>query len=157
MSINNIKIEDEFIEETQAATEKDKLNFDNSEMQNLQKEKIKNSRNNLKERETYEGLSDEQIKRMIENYDPPTIKDFPKIPYKSIFIIIFLFISSLIFLYNGYISFIKGQKWSKWLGYVCLGILLFIPGGFYGYYLINILLGRRGYSYEDIPVLNDDN
>ncbi|XP_055837231.1 transmembrane protein 230 [Episyrphus balteatus] len=33
-----------------------------------------------------------------------------------------------------------------------LGILMFIPGGYYGYILICILFKKDGFTYEDIPI-----
>ncbi|XP_055916472.1 transmembrane protein 230 isoform X2 [Eupeodes corollae] len=33
-----------------------------------------------------------------------------------------------------------------------VGILMFIPGGYYGYILICILFKRDGFSYDDIPI-----
>lgn len=34
-----------------------------------------------------------------------------------------------------------------------LGILMFIPGGYYGYILLCIFLKRDGFTVEDIPML----
>jgi len=52
-------------------------------------------------------------------------------------------------------SFKENEKWYHWFSYLFLGILLFIPGIFYLVILINILLGVRGYRYEDIPDLSE--
>ena len=100
-------------------------------------------------------MSDEQIKQAIRDYEPTPILDWPKIPYKSICVIILLFFSSILFIYMGVKTFKENEKWYHWFSYLFLGVLLFIPGIFYLVILINILLGVQGYRYEDIPDLSD--
>ena len=100
-------------------------------------------------------MSQEEIKEAIQSYNPIQIKDFPKIPYKSIFIIFLLFGSSILFIYSGIIKYKEKDKWYNWFSYIFLGILLIIPGGYYGFILINVLLGTLGYEYEDIPDISE--
>ena len=101
-------------------------------------------------------MTDEQIKEAISNYEPTPILDWPKIPYKSIAIIFLLLFSSILFIYMGIKKIMEKDKWYNWFSYLLLGVLLFIPGVFYGFILINILLGIEGYRYEDIPDLSEN-
>ena len=133
---------------------------DMSELSSLKQEATKT--NIKKKKKIYNDYRDEianmdinQIKEAIRNFDPIPILDFPKIPYKSIFIIILLFSSSILFIYTGIIKYKEKDKWYHWFSYMLLGGLLFIPGAFYGFILINILIGRKGYRYEDIPDLSE--
>ena len=114
--------------------------------------KRKNLKNNEKEKEE---LTEEQMKRIISDYDPPAILDWPKIPYKTIFIILLLLFSSILFIYTGITKYKEGEKWTVWFSYSLLGSLLIIPGAFYTFYLINILLHREGWSYDDLPDLSE--
>ena len=136
-----------------------KTENDLSELSQLKKESTKNNSNIKKKygdyRDVIAGMSDEQIKEAIRDYEPTPILDWPKIPYKSICIIFLLFFSSILFIYMGVKQFRENEKWYHWFSYLFLGILLFIPGFFYLVILINILLGVRGYRYEDIPDLSD--
>ena len=136
-----------------------KTENDLSELSQLKKESTKNNSNIKKKygdyRDVIAGMSDEQIKEAIRDYEPTPILDWPKIPYKSICIIFLLFFSSILFIYMGIKQFRENEKWYHWFSYLFLGILLFIPGFFYLVILINILLGVRGYRYEDIPDLNE--
>ena len=136
-----------------------KTENDLSELSQLKKESTKNNSNIKKKygdyRDVIAGMSDEQIKEAIRDYEPTPILDWPKIPYKSICIIFLLFFSSILFIYMGVKQFRENEKWYHWFSYLFLGILLFIPGFFYLVILINILLGVRGYRYEDIPDLNE--
>lgn len=130
-----------------------------SELSSLKKETIKTNAQKRKKyndyRDVINSMSEEQIKQAIRNYDPIPITDWPKIPYKSIFIIILLFSSSILFIYTGVNKYKEKEKWYRWFSYIFLGVLLCIPGTFYGYILINILIGRGGYKYEDIPDLSE--
>ena len=136
-----------------------KTENDLSELSQLKKESTKNNSNIKKKygdyRDVIAGMSDEQIKEAIRDYEPTPILDWPKIPYKSICIIFLLFFSSILFIYMGVKQFRENEKWYHWFSYLFLGILLFIPGTFYLVILINILLGVRGYRYEDIPDLSE--
>ena len=136
-----------------------KTENDLSELSQLKKESTKNNSNIKKKygdyRDVIAGMSDEQIKEAIRDYEPTPILDWPKIPYKSICIIFLLFFSSILFIYMGVKQFREKEKWYHWFSYLFLGILLFIPGIFYLVILINILLGVRGYRYEDIPDLSE--
>ena len=136
-----------------------KTENDLSELSQLKKESTKNNSNIKKKsgdyRDVIAGMSDEQIKEAIRDYEPTPILDWPKIPYKSICIIFLLFFSSILFIYMGVKQFRENEKWYHWFSYLFLGILLFIPGFFYLVILINILLGVRGYRYEDIPDLSE--
>ena len=100
-------------------------------------------------------LTEEEMKKIIGSYDPPAIKDWPKIPYKTIFIIILLLCSSILFIYTGNRKFKENEKWTIWLSYFVLGIMLIIPGGYYSFFLINILIGTAGYEYSDLPDLSE--
>ena len=136
-----------------------KTENDLSELSQLKKESTKNNSNIKKKygdyRDVIAGMSDEQIKEAIRDYEPTPILDWPKIPYKSICIIFLLFFSSILFIYMGVKQFRENEKWYHWFSYLFLGILLFIPGTFYLVILINILLGVRGYRYVDIPDLSE--
>ena len=130
-----------------------------SEMSSLKKETTKR---NTKPRKKYNDYRDvvskmtaEQIKEAIRDFDPIPITDWPKIPYRSIFVIILLFSSSILFIYTGVNKYKEHDKWYRWFSYIFLGVLLLIPGGTYGFILINILIGRKGYKYEDIPDLSE--
>ena len=130
-----------------------------SEMTNLKKETTKSNEKTKKKyndyRDVIANMSENEIKEAIRNFEPIPILDFPKIPYKSIFIILLLFFSSILFIYTGIVKYKDNDKWYHWFSYLFLGALLFIPGVFYGFILINVLIGRRGYRYEDIPDLSE--
>ena len=136
-----------------------KTDNDLSELSQLKKESTKNNSNIKKKygdyRDVIAGMSDEQIKQAIRDYEPTPILDWPKIPYKSICVIFLLFFSSILFIYMGIKQFRENEKWYHWFSYLFLGVLLFIPGIFYLVNLINILLGVQLYRYEDIPDLSD--
>ena len=95
------------------------------------------------------------MKKIIGSYDPPARKDWPKIPYKTIFIILLLLCSSILFIYTGIHKYTENEKWTVWLSYLVLGIMLIIPGGYYSFFLINILIGTAGYEYSDLPDLSE--
>ena len=132
---------------------------DLSELSHLKKESTQTKVNKKRKygdyRDEIANMTDEQIKQAISQYEPTPILDWPKIPYKSIGIIFLLLFSSIFFIYMGIKKIIEKDKWYNWFSYLLLGVLLFIPGIFYGFYLINILLGVEGYRYEDIPDLSD--
>ena len=132
---------------------------DLSELSHLKKESTQTKVNKKRKygdyRDEIANMTDEQIKQAISQYEPTPILDWPKIPYKSIGIIFLLLFSSILFIYMGIKKIIEKDKWYNWFSYLLLGVLLFIPGIFYGFYLINILLGVKGYRYEDIPDLSD--
>ena len=131
---------------------------DTSELSYLKKETLKTNEKKKKYndyRDEIANMNDNEIKEAIRDFDPIPILDFPKIPYKSIFIIILLFFSSILFIYTGIVKYNDKDKWYHWFSYMLLGILLFIPGSYYGFILINILIGIRGYNYEDIPDLSE--
>ena len=136
-----------------------KTENDMSEISHLKKETTKTNEKKPKKYNNYRdeiaNMTENQIKEAIRDYEPIPILDFPKIPYKSIFIILLLFCSSILFIYTGIIKFNDNDKWYHWFSYMLLGVLLFIPGTFYGFILINILIGTRGYRYEDIPDLSE--
>ena len=147
------------IKETEEKNAGDKSEKDISELSYLKKE---STRTNDKKKKIYNDYRDEisnmnenEIKEAIRNFEPIQILDFPKIPYKSIFIIILLFFSSILFIYTGIIKFKEKEKWLNWFSYILLGILLFIPGSYYGFILINVIIGIKGYKYEDIPDLSE--
>ena len=128
-----------------------------TEMSSLKEETTKN----INEEEPEENInlneiSDETMKKYISNYEPPAIKDWPKRPYKTIFIIILLFSSGILFIYNAITRYKEGE--SKWtvFSYILLGILVLIPGVYYGFILINILISRPGYEYEELPDLSEN-
>ena len=66
-----------------------------SEMSSLKKETTKRNTKPRKKyndyRDVVSKMSAEQIKEAIRDFDPIPITDWPKIPYKSIFVIILLF------------------------------------------------------------------
>ena len=132
---------------------------DISEMTYLKKETTKANEKKKKKYNDYRdeiaNMTENEIKEAIRDFEPIPILDFPKIPYKSIFIIILLFFSSILFIYTGIVKYKDNDKWYHWFSYMLLGILLFIPGSYYGFILINILIGIRGYRYEDIPDLSE--
>ena len=132
---------------------------DLSELSYLKKESTHKKENKTKKygdyRDEIANMTNDQIKEAISRYEPTPITDWPKIPYKSIFIIFLLLFSSILFIYMGIKKILEKDKWYNWFSYLLLGVLLFIPGVFYGFFLINILLGTGGYRYEDIPDLSD--
>ena len=131
---------------------------DTTELSYLKKETIKTNEKKKKYndyRDEIANMNDNEIKEAIRDFDPIPILDFPKIPYKSIFIILLLFFSSILFIYTGIVKYNEKDKWYHWFSYMLLGILLFIPGSYYGFILFNILIGVRGYNYEDIPDLSE--
>ena len=132
---------------------------DLSELSQLKKDSTHKKENKKRKygdyRDEIANMTDEQIKEAISQYEPTPILDWPKIPYKSIAIIFLLLFSSILFIYMGVKKIYEKDKWYNWFSYLLLGSLLFIPGVFYGFYLINILLGVEGYRYEDIPDLSD--
>ena len=137
-----------------------KTDNDLSELSQLKKESTKANENKKRKYGDYRdeilNMTDEQIKEAISQYEPTPILDWPKIPYKSIAIIFLLLFSSILFIYMGIKKIVEKDKWYNWFSYLLLGVLLFIPGVFYGFFLVNILLGTGGYRYEDIPDLSDN-
>ena len=137
-----------------------KTENDLSELSQLKKESTQKKENRKKiygdYRDDIPYMTDDQIKEAINQYEPKPILDWPKIPYKSIFIIIFLLFSSILFIFMGVKKILEKDKWYNWFSYLLLGVLLFIPGVFYGFFLINILLGTGGYSFDDIPDSSDN-
>ena len=137
-----------------------KTDNDLSELSQLKKESTKANENKKRKYGDYRdeilNMTDEQIKEAISQYEPTPILDWPKIPYKSIAIIFLLLFSSILFIYMGIKKIMEKDKWYNWFSYLLLGVLLFIPGVFYGFFLVNILLGTGGYRYEDIPDLSDN-
>ena len=136
------------------------INHENntSELSYLTKETTKTHEKKKKYndyRDEIANMNDNEIKEAIRDFEPIPILDFPKIPYKSIFIILLLFFSSILFIYTGIVKYKDNDKWYHWFSYMLLGVLLFIPGSYYGFILINILIGVRGYNYEDIPDLSE--
>ena len=131
---------------------------DTTELSYLKKETIKTNEKKKKYndyRDEIANMNDNEIKEAIRDFDPIPILDFPKIPYKSIFIILLLFFSSILFIYTGIVKYNEKDKWYHWFSYMLLGILLFIPGSYYGFILFNILIGVRVYNYEDIPDISE--
>ena len=144
--------------ETEEKNAEDKTDNDVSELSYLKKESSRTSDKKKKYndyRDEILNMNDNEIKEAIRNYEPIKILDFPKIPYKSIFIILLLLSSSILFVYTGIVKFNEKEKWYNWFSYILLGVLLFIPGSYYGFILINILIGIKGYKYEDIPDLSE--
>lgn len=103
----------------------------------------------------YSDITEEQMKRMISDFDPPKIKDWPNIPYKTIFITLLLFFSSILFLYNGITKYKNNETWDQYLSYMLLGGMLIIPGAYYSFILVNIIIGSEGYEYKILPKLNN--
>ena len=124
-----------------------------TEMSSLKEETTKSI--NEEPEENNNEISDETMKKYISNYEPPEIKDWPKRPYKTIFIIILLFSSGILFIYNAITRYKEGE--SKWtvLSYILLGTLVLIPGIYYGFILVNILISRPGYEYDELPDLSE--
>lgn len=112
-----------------------------------------NRSSNSNEKKEY---TEEELTKMINSYDPPAIKDWPKIPYKTIFITFLLFFSSILFIYTGVKKYKENEKWTSWLSYTALGGLLSIPGFYYTFYIVCIVLKVKGYEYEDLPDLSDN-
>lgn len=100
-------------------------------------------------------MTREQITQAINNFEPPVISDFPKIPYKTIMITLLLFFSSILFITVGIHKYQTDHTWDVYVSYLLLGILLFIPGAYFTFMLMNILLRRPGYDYSDLPDLSD--
>lgn len=98
----------------------------------------------------------EELSSLIGNYDPPQIKDWPKIPYKTILITFLLLFSSVLFIYTGMKKFKENEKWTSWLSYLTLGGMLSIPGFYYSFFIVCILIGVKGYEYEHLPDLSDN-
>jgi hypothetical protein len=98
------------------------------------------------------------MSKLVHSHTPPKIKDWPKRPYKTIGIVIntlikvFLLLSSgLLFFIYSIIKFTDGSTYDIYLPYFILGTLLLIPGVYYTYILICVLLGKEGYKYKLIP------
>lgn len=144
MSLNEA-VEDDITVENDTST---------TEMTQLKDSVFKKKETSKKEED--KEISEEEMKKLIGSYDPPAIKDWPKIPYKTIFIVLLLFSSSILFMYNAVKKFREGEAWTSYFSYGLLGGLLFIPGGFYSFILVNILLGREGYEYDILPDLSDN-
>ena len=61
-------------------------------------------------RDEIANMNDNEIKEAIRDFEPIPILDFPKIPYKSIFIILLLFFSSILFIYTGIVKYKDNDK-----------------------------------------------
>ncbi len=66
-----------------------------------------------------------------------------------------LLLSGLLFIYVGISKYASGNTYDVYLPFSVLGILLLIPGIYYSFILINVLIGVEGYEYSDIPDLSD--
>ena len=81
-----------------------KTDNDLSELSQLKKEstQIKEKKKKYGDyRDEIANMTNEQIKEAIREYEPTPILDWPKIPYKSIAIILLLLFSSILFIYMG--------------------------------------------------------
>ena len=147
-------------EKNEISTQELKTESELSELSKLKKESTKGKEPKKKKygdyRDEIANMTDEQIKEAIRDYEPTPILDWPKIPYKSIFVIFLLLFSSILFIFMGIKKYNEKDKWYNWFAYLFLGVLLLIPGAFYGFIFINIIIGVRGYRYEDLPDLSDN-
>ncbi|KAI8125861.1 hypothetical protein FF38_09460 [Lucilia cuprina] len=79
-----------------------------------------------------------------------------KFPWKTILFILFFFVAGATCLTFSILvsSGVFNEKYADraW-PLLILGILMFIPGGYYGYILLCIFLKRDGFTVEDIPML----
>ena len=91
------------------------INHENntSELSYLTKETTKTHEKKKKYndyRDEIANMNDNEIKEAIRDFEPIPILDFPKIPYKSIFIILLLFFSSILFIYTGIVKYKDNDK-----------------------------------------------
>lgn len=124
-----------------------------AELQELKEETRERNSHLPPEKERYD--SEEDLKRLISSYEPPEITDWPKIPYKTIFVILLLLFGSILFLFTSAGKYKEGKPWKEWLPHGILGGMLIIPGLYYSFFLLNILMGRRGYTYDLLPDLSE--
>lgn len=66
-----------------------------------------------------------------------------------------LLFSGILFSYVGVVKYSSGNTYDVYLPYSVLGLMLLIPGIYYSFILVNILIGVEGYEYSDIPDLNE--
>lgn len=95
------------------------------------------------------------MSRMIHDCEHSPIKDWPKRPYKTIFIVFLLLFSGILFTTMGYLKYSTNNTYDVYLPYTVLGILLLFPGVYYTFILINIWLDREGYEYSELPEMNE--
>ncbi|XP_065356557.1 transmembrane protein 230 [Calliphora vicina] len=107
---------------------------------------------------SYELLSSEP-----EEHDQPDgfvdeqwVEPERKFPWKTIIFILFFFVAGATCLTFSILvsSGVFNEKYADraW-PLLIMGILMFIPGGYYGYILLCIFLKRDGFTVEDIPML----
>ncbi|KAL5281957.1 hypothetical protein ACFFRR_005321 [Megaselia abdita] len=111
------------------------------------------SRRIKKSRDYREYLSDEVDSSSLENEQ---VNNSKIVPYKTLAFIFVFFIMGSICICFGIltISGYFGEEFQdRGLPSLLIGILMFIPGGYYVYILIFILCKREGFTFEDIPML----
>ncbi|XP_075152086.1 transmembrane protein 230 [Haematobia irritans] len=88
--------------------------------------------------------------------DEQFVKPERKFPWKTVLFILFFFVAGATCLTCSILvsSGFTNEKYADraW-PLLILGILMFIPGGYYGYILLCICLKRDGFTVEDIPML----
>ncbi|XP_017487510.1 PREDICTED: transmembrane protein 230-like [Rhagoletis zephyria] len=81
-------------------------------------------------------------------------QDEPKLPWKTIYFVIFFLIMGMICMTTAGLLFLEildQTHVDRASPLLILGSLLLIPGGYYSYILTSILMKREGFSWEDIP------
>ncbi|KAM7352921.1 transmembrane protein 230 [Cochliomyia hominivorax] len=109
---------------------------------------------------SYELLSNEEPEREPDQtdgfIDEQWVEPQRKFPWKTILFILFFFVAGATCLTFSILvsSGVFDEKYADraW-PLLILGILMFIPGGYYGYILLCIFLKRDGFTVEDIPML----
>ncbi|KAL9930851.1 transmembrane protein 230 [Glossina fuscipes fuscipes] len=89
---------------------------------------------------------------MEDQFDKPE----RKFPWKTILFILFFLIAGATCLTCGILvstDYVDKKYADRAWPLLILGILMFIPGGYYGYILLCICLKRDGFTVEDIPML----
>ena len=83
---------------------------------------------------------------------PPPLRSSQKIPWKTVFLTLFLTTAGIIFVGVGLSQYFKKGLTDAFL-YFLLGTMVAIPGVFYGFIFVAACRRWPGYTYEMIPVL----
>ncbi|XP_037959540.1 transmembrane protein 230 [Teleopsis dalmanni] len=79
-----------------------------------------------------------------------------KIQWKAVFFIVCFLIVGGVCLTAGLLismGYFEKKYADRSYPLIIMGVIMFIPGGYYGYILLCVLCKRHGFSYDDVPRL----
>ena len=113
--------------------------------------------NNVKDELTELSSTEEfrKYSRVLHRKQPKNFFFKQKIPWKTICFSLFFFIVGSIFLGIGLYSWTKSSI-AEWYEFLLLGMIMFIPGSYHIFILVQILRGIEDYDYDLIDILDQD-